>query len=71
LAALTKRVNFKYEKEGVQHLDNKRKASKTPTFAPGLEQDNLKEDASEEEIERGDSTSVTSLILDRTGDDNQ
>jgi hypothetical protein len=52
-------------------LDNKRKASKTPTFAPGLEQDNLKEDASEEEIERGDSTSVTSLILDRTGDDNQ
>ena len=40
-----------------------------PTIAPGMELDNLKEDATEEEIARGDSTSVYTMILDRTGDD--
>lgn len=47
----------------------KRNHEDEPEFAPGLEQDSLKENATEEEIDKGDFTPVTSLILDRTGDD--
>ena len=47
----------------------RRNGAHEPTVAPGLELDSIKEDASEEEIARGDSTNVTTLILDRTGDD--
>lgn len=36
-----------------------------PTIAPGMEMDELEEEATEEEIENGDSTSVTTLYLDR------
>lgn len=50
-------------------MSKQEKEAKEPAFAPGLELDNLKEKATPEEIERGDSTNVTSLILDRTGDD--
>lgn len=52
-------------------MTNKQKKRSGPSFAPGMELDNLKEKATPEEIERGDSTSVTNLILDRTGDDNE
>lgn len=52
-------------------MTKKQKKQSGPNFAPGMELDNLKEKATPEEIERGDSTSVTNLILDRTGDDNQ
>ncbi|GAC43251.1 hypothetical protein [Paenibacillus popilliae] len=52
-------------------MTNRQKKQFGPTFAPGMELDNLKEKATPEEIDRGDSTSVTNLILDRTGDDNQ
>ncbi|CAJ1001899.1 hypothetical protein QO009_000762 [Brevibacillus aydinogluensis] len=36
-----------------------------PTIAPGMEMDELEEKATEEEIKNGDSTSVTTLYLDR------
>jgi hypothetical protein len=52
-------------------MDKEKKKTHSPTFAPGLEQDALKEDATQEEIEQGDSTLVSSLILDRTGDDDR
>lgn len=48
---------------------DKRMKPHEPTIAPGLEMDELKVKASKEEIERGDSTSVTNLILDRTPED--
>jgi hypothetical protein len=40
-----------------------------PTIAPGLEMDELDENASEEEIKEGDFTPVTKLYLDRTPED--
>jgi hypothetical protein len=40
-----------------------------PTIAPGLEMDELDENASEGEIEKGDFTPVTKLYLDRTPED--
>ncbi len=40
-----------------------------PTVAPGLEMDEVKQDATPEEIARGDYTSFTKLVLDRTPDD--
>jgi hypothetical protein len=50
-------------------MEKQKKQAGTAIYAAGFEQDALKEDAAEEEIERGDSTRVSSLILDRTGDD--
>lgn len=40
-----------------------------PVVAPGLDIIELKEKANEEEIEKGDYTSVTSLVVDRTPGD--
>lgn len=41
-----------------------------PTVAPGMNmQDQIEEKATAEEVERGDSTSVTRLYLDRTPED--
>ncbi|MBP1967136.1 hypothetical protein [Paenibacillus aceris] len=41
-----------------------------PTIAPGMNtHDPLEEKATEEEIEKGDATSVTRLYLDRTPED--
>ncbi|MBO7747036.1 hypothetical protein I8J29_22800 [Paenibacillus sp. MWE-103] len=41
-----------------------------PKFAPGMNtHDPLEKKATEEEIEKGDSTSVTRLYLDRTPED--
>ena len=45
------------------------KTFKQPNIAAGMEMDQLKEDATKEEIARGDSTPVTRLVLDRTPDD--
>jgi hypothetical protein len=50
-------------------MEKKEKKAETPIYAAGFEQDALKEDATEAEIARGESTLVSSLILDRTGDD--
>ncbi len=36
-----------------------------PKIAPGLEMDELEEDATKEEIAKGDYTEVTSLFIDR------
>lgn len=41
-----------------------------PTIAPGMNtHDPLEEKANEDEIEKGDTTSVTRLYLDRTPED--
>ncbi|WP_164985294.1 hypothetical protein [Ammoniphilus sp. CFH 90114] len=40
-----------------------------PTIAPGLDIDELEEDATDEEVAEGDYTSVTKLFLDRTPDE--
>lgn len=41
-----------------------------PTIAPGMNmEDDLEEKANQEEIEHGESTSVTRLFLDRTPED--
>jgi hypothetical protein len=50
-------------------MKKEQQQAKVPIYAVGFEQDALKEEATEEEIARGDSTNVSSLILDRTGDD--
>ncbi|SEC67261.1 hypothetical protein [Paenibacillus sp. GP183] len=49
-------------------MDKKLKDDK-PTIAPGMSNhQELEEKATEEEINKGDSTSVTQLYLDRTPD---
>lgn len=41
-----------------------------PTIAPGMEtNDDLREEATDEEIQRGDYTEVTQFVIDRTPDD--
>jgi hypothetical protein len=45
--------------------DNTQPQKQVPTIAPGLELDELEASATEEEIARGDSTSVTKLFIDR------
>ena len=40
-----------------------------PTIAPGMEMDELKKDATPEDIKNGNVTQVTRLVLDRTPDD--
>lgn len=52
--------------------DLKNEAGQTtnqPAVAPGLDIDELEEDATEEEVSRGDYTPVTKLFLDRTPDE--
>lgn len=44
-------------------MDDRKKKETTPTFAPGLE-DKLEEEATPEEIRRGDFTRVTRLSFD-------
>ncbi|GIO89773.1 hypothetical protein [Paenibacillus lactis] len=40
-----------------------------PTIAPGMEtNDDLREEATDEEIQRGDYTEVTQFVIDRTPD---
>jgi hypothetical protein len=54
--------------KAVNLLDKKLKDDK-PTIAPGMSNhQELEEKATEEEIIKGDSTSVTQLYLDRTPD---
>jgi hypothetical protein len=36
-----------------------------PTVAPGMEMDELEEEATEEDVAEGDYTSVTKLVVDR------
>ncbi|WP_170308059.1 hypothetical protein [Paenibacillus dakarensis] len=47
-----------------------RKDENEPTVAPGLDSNGmLREEATREEVERGDYTEVTQLIIDRTPED--
>lgn len=47
--------------------ENKKQPTHDPTVAPGMNMhDPLEEKASEEEVKRGEYTSVTRLFLDRT-----
>lgn len=47
--------------------NSKRKGEDEPTVAPGMDNyDMLREEATEEEVERGDYTEVTQFIIDRT-----
>jgi len=41
------------------------KQAAEPSIAPGLEMDELEEEATEEEVAKGDYTSVTKLVVDR------
>ncbi|MEW9671352.1 hypothetical protein [Ammoniphilus sp. 3BR4] len=51
-------------------LKNKTDQTKNqPTIAPGMDIDELEEDATEEEVAQGDYTPVTKLFLDRTPDE--
>ena len=50
-------------------MNRKKKTIDKAAIAPGIEMDELKEDAEQEEIEQGNSTPVTRLVLDRTPDD--
>ncbi|MFD0871281.1 Uncharacterised protein [Chlamydia abortus] len=53
-------------------MKNKKKRNEEtgPTLAPGMNMhDEMEEEASEREIEQGESTSVTRLYLDRTPED--
>lgn len=45
--------------------DRSKQKQDQPTIAPGMEIDELEEEATEEEIANGDYTEVTSLIIDR------
>jgi hypothetical protein len=46
------------------------KDKEEPTVAPGMNtHDELEEKATDQEVERGDTTSVTKLYLDRTPQD--
>lgn len=45
------------------------KPANQPTIAPGMDIDELEEDATEEEVSQGDYTPVTKLFLDRTPDE--
>lgn len=43
-----------------------------PTIAPGMEtNDDLREEAAEDEVEHGEYTEVTQLIIDRTPSDEE
>lgn len=44
---------------------NKRTSQHEPTIAPSMEMDELDTPATDEEVERKDSTSVTKLFIDR------
>ncbi len=46
-----------------------RKQTEEPTVAPGMEMDELEEEATEEEVAEGDYTSVTKLVVDRMPED--
>ncbi|TCS81062.1 hypothetical protein [Tepidibacillus fermentans] len=53
-------------------MDKKRKRTnnnKKPTIAPSIEMDDLEKDATPEEIEKGDYTPVTKLVIDRAFED--
>jgi hypothetical protein len=52
-------------------MESKKRTEKhEPTVAPSMEgHDPLEEKASDEEIEKGDYTTVTKLFLDRTPED--
>lgn len=51
----------------LDNQDPKRKDEDEPTVAPGMDgYDMLREEATEEEVEQGDFTEVTQLIIDRT-----
>lgn len=47
-------------------------ASDEPTIAPGMEtNDDLREEATEDEVAQGEYTQVTQLIIDRTPSDEE
>lgn len=51
---------------------NIRQKKHDPTIAPGIENHELKESAAPEAVEKkGDYTPVHTMILDRTGDDDE
>jgi len=45
--------------------ESKKSQQQEPTIAPGLEMDELEYSASSEEVEKGDFTEVTQLVIDR------
>ncbi|MBP1935056.1 hypothetical protein [Ammoniphilus resinae] len=45
--------------------EHKQSKQQDPTIAPGLEMDELDKSASSEEVEKGDFTEVTKLVIDR------
>jgi hypothetical protein len=58
---MTKEINDKRQEE-----DRKRKnQDQEPSVAPSMEMDELEVEASPKEVKKGDSTSVTKLVIDR------
>jgi hypothetical protein len=49
----------------VLELAGKEKTEQEPNIAVGIEMDELEENATQEEIEKGDYTEVTKLVRDR------
>lgn len=51
----------------LNNYEPKRNDEEEPTVAPGMDSpEMLREEATEEEVERGDYTEVTQFIIDRT-----
>lgn len=46
-------------------MPKKQQEQAEPTVAPGMEMDELEVDATSQEVEQGDYTSVTKLVIDR------
>lgn len=56
----------------MEHNDRHRERQKKgeePTVAPSLEMDDLEQNASKDEKEKGETTTVTKLYIDRIDDD--
>lgn len=51
----------------IDNKNSKHNGEEEPTVAPGMDrQEMLREEATEEEVKRGDYTEVTQFIIDRT-----
>ncbi|WP_422658022.1 hypothetical protein ACK8P5_20095 [Paenibacillus sp. EC2-1] len=51
----------------IDNMNSRRKDEEEPTVAPGMDRNvMLREEATEEEVKRGDYTEVTEFIIDRT-----
>jgi hypothetical protein len=60
-----KNIEGKYEKKGGEEMSNRKDRKDEPTIAPGIDdQEELDQKATQQEIERGEYTSVTTLSLD-------